>query len=108
MTVKGYVDCVQIVHETQEITCHQRLYSRGETSFDPLHYLPLLERKAGAFDQAAPLKDWSLPSVFKKVQAIFERRDGKKGTREYIRILRLLELYDVSQVTQKESNKDCP
>jgi len=27
--------------------------------FDPIHYLPLLEQKIGALDQAAPLVGWS-------------------------------------------------
>ena len=26
--------------------------------FDPVHYLPLIERKINALDQAAPLADW--------------------------------------------------
>ena len=32
--------------------------------FDPLHFLPLLEQKMGALDQAAPLQGWDLPDVF--------------------------------------------
>jgi len=32
--------------------------------FDPMHFLPLLEQKVGALDQAAPLKGWVLPDAF--------------------------------------------
>ena len=32
--------------------------------FDPIHYLPLLEHKTGALDQAAPLAGWELPDAF--------------------------------------------
>ncbi len=28
--------------------------------FDPMHFLPLLEQKVGALDQAAPLQGWDL------------------------------------------------
>jgi hypothetical protein len=28
--------------------------------FDPVHYLPLIERKIHALDQAAPLAEWDL------------------------------------------------
>ena len=31
---------------------------REQDIFDPLHYLPLLEQRPGAFDYAAPMKQW--------------------------------------------------
>jgi hypothetical protein len=36
--------------------------------FDPLHFLPLIEQKVGALDQAAPLQGWDLPDVFASVE----------------------------------------
>lgn len=63
-----------------------------------MHYLPLLERKAGAFDQARPLKDWHLPGCFEVLRRRLEAEDEhagnrsrNSGLREYIRVLRLLE-----------------
>ena len=38
--------------------------SRDDFVFDPIHYLPLLERMTGALDQAAPLAGWELPEEF--------------------------------------------
>jgi len=35
------------------IARHPRSYDRADLVFDPIHYLPLLERKIGALDQAA-------------------------------------------------------
>lgn len=98
--VKGYVDKVVIVYEAEEIAHHKRCYGKGEAVFEPLHYLPLLERKVGALDQAAPLKDWSLPSVFTTLKGILEHREGKRGKREYVKILRLLEAYGLDEVTK--------
>ena len=54
--IKGYVSEVVVVHQDKIIARHQRCYDREETFYNPLHYLPALERKARALDQAAPLK----------------------------------------------------
>jgi integrase len=37
-----------------------------------LHYLPLIERKVGALDQAAPLRGWDLPGVFATLRRLLE------------------------------------
>ena len=42
------------------IARHPRSYEKGDMVFDPMHFLPLLEQKVGALDQAAPLKGWDL------------------------------------------------
>jgi transposase len=98
--VKAYVDQIVIVHNEKEIARHKRSYDKGESIFEPLHYLPLLERKAGALEQALPLKDWYLPPVFDHLKMTLEHREGKKGVREYIKILRLLESYSLKEVTR--------
>ena len=46
------------------IARHPRSYDREDMVFDPIHYLPLLEHKIGALDQAAPLAGWELPDAF--------------------------------------------
>jgi hypothetical protein len=38
------------------IARHPRSYERENFVFNPLHYLPLLEQKIGALDQAAPFR----------------------------------------------------
>jgi hypothetical protein len=37
------------------IARHPRCYDREDMVFDPIHDLPLIERKTNALDQAAPL-----------------------------------------------------
>ena len=56
VTVKGYVDRVEIALGAEIVARHRRSYVRGDVVYDPLHYLSLLERKPGALDQAAPLR----------------------------------------------------
>src|SRR5262249_21657514 len=53
--VRGYVHEVVICCGAEVIARHPRSYEREDFVFNPLHYLPLLEQKIGALDQAAPL-----------------------------------------------------
>ena len=59
--VRGYVDQVVISGGAEVIARHPRSYEQDDFVFDPIHYLPLLERKTAALDQAAPLQGWDLP-----------------------------------------------
>ena len=97
--VKGYVDDVVIVCGGDVIARHPRSYEREALIFDPLHYLALLERKTGAFDQAAPLAGWALPEAFLGLRRRLEARLGKPGTREYVQVLRLLEDFRLDHVS---------
>ena len=60
--------------------------------FDPLHYLALIEQKINALDQAAPLAGWPLPEEFATLRRLLEERMGKQGKREYVQVLRLMEV----------------
>ena len=80
------------------IARHQRSYASADMIFDPLHFLPLLEQKVGALDQAASLQGWDLPDVFATLYRLLEARMGKPGKREYVQVLRLLEMFEMSVV----------
>ena len=54
--IRGYVHEVVIGCGAGIIARHLRSYDREDMVFDPIHYLPLLEHKIGALDQAAPLE----------------------------------------------------
>jgi transposase len=96
VVVKGYVDRVVICHVGETIAEHRRLWTREDVSFDPVHYLALLERKPGALDHARPLDGWDLPACLGVLRRRLEARDGGEGTREYIRVLRLLEKHPLN------------
>ncbi len=96
--VRGYVDNVVISCGTEIIARHKRSYQREDMIFDPIHYLALLERKIGAFDQAAPLSGWALPEAFPRLRRLLELRMGKAGKREYVQVLRLLETFELDDV----------
>ena len=91
--VRGYVDQVVIGCGGEIIARHPRCYDRQDMVFDPVHYLPLLEHKIGALDQAAPLVGWDLPAEFQTLRRLMEARMIKAGRREYVQVLRLLETF---------------
>jgi hypothetical protein len=91
--VKGFVEEVVIVVGAQIIAHHRRLHGRNQFVFDPRHYLALLEQKPGALDQAAPLQSWTLPEGFQRMRRLLEARMGDRGKREFIQILRLMEVF---------------
>ena len=96
--IRGYVDAVVISCGAEVIARHPRSYDKADLVFDPLHYLPLLERKIGALDQAAPLQGWALPEDFATLRRLLEARMGKAGKREYVQVLRLLERFALAEV----------
>ena len=98
--VKGYVDHIDICLGADIIARHVRSYGQEEFIYNPLHYLALLERKPRAFDQAAPLQDWVLPDVFDRLRRLLEVRMERRGRKEYIQVLRLLENFSLVQVEQ--------
>ena len=96
--VRGYVDAVVISCGTEVIASHPRSYERDDFVYDPIHYLPLLERKPGALDQAAPLQGWALPDEFGTLRRLLESRMGRRGKREFVQVLRLLETFSQLEV----------
>ncbi len=89
---------VVIACGAEVIARHPRSYEREDFVFNPLHYLALLEQKTNALDQAAPLADWKLPDEFAILRRLLEARMGKKGKREFVQVLRLLEVFAIDDV----------
>jgi len=48
--------------------------------------------------KAAPLADWELPEAFLILRRLMEARMGKKGKREFVQVLRLLETFRIADV----------
>lgn len=90
--VVGTVDEVKFIVKNHLVARHARRWDKHQVIFEPIHYLALLERKPGAFDFARPLEGWQLPECFPELRRRLEGlQEGSKGTREYIKVLRLLE-----------------
>jgi transposase len=98
LTVLGGIDQVSIASGPDVVARHRRCWDKEQVFFEPLHYLALLERKPGAFDHAKPLESWNLPDCFKTLRRRLEAELGSRGTREYIKVLRLLEKASISEL----------
>jgi DNA replication protein DnaC len=88
--VKGFVDEIVICIGADIIARHVRSYDRADFVMEPLHYLPLIERKLNALDQAAALADWELPVAFGMLRRLMEARHGNPGKRGYVQVLQLM------------------
>ena len=100
VTVVGGIDQLRIVCRDRVIARHARHWGREHVQFEPRHYLALLERKPGALDFARPLEHWHLPDCFAVLRRRLEGELDHKGTREYIKVLRLLEHASLDQLAK--------
>jgi transposase len=99
VTVTGGVEDIRISVGPERVATHQRQWGKEITSYDPRHYLALLERKPGALDAARPLEQWRLPDCFGLLRRRLEADLGSAGTREFIKVLRLMEHAALAELT---------
>jgi len=98
VTIVGGIDEVRLVVDDHLVAKHRRHWGKEHTEYNPIHYLALLERKPGALDFARPLDGWALPGCFEILRRRLESQLDHKGSREYIKVLRLLENASISQL----------
>jgi transposase len=99
VSVKGYVNRVDVIGDGAVVATHTRSYKSGDTILDPLHFVGSLDRRPAALDHAPVYRDWQLPAVFAELRRAFVNRHGSlAGTRHYIRVLQLLALHPIDRV----------
>jgi transposase len=83
--VHAYADRIVIRQDGVNVGEHQRCFGRGETAYNPWHYVPVLARKPGALRNGAPFRDWALPAAMEKVRKRLKSADD--GDRQMVTIL---------------------
>lgn len=83
--IQAYADRIVIRQDGRIVAEHARCYGRGETIYDPWHYVPVLARKPGALRNGAPFKDWVLPAALERVRRKLAGTDD--GDRQMVAIL---------------------
>ena len=64
---------------------HARRFGRGQTAYDPWHYLPVLARKPGALRNGDPFRHWDLPPALAQIRRRLAGHDD--GDRQFVDIL---------------------
>ena len=83
--VHAYADRIVIRQDGKIVGEHERVFGRGETRFNPWHYVPVLARKPGALRNGAPFKDWLLPAAIEQVRK--KLSGSHDGDRQMVKIL---------------------
>lgn len=96
LVLRAYPFHVEILDREEVLACHVRCYGRHQEVFDPLHYLPLVEQRPGAFAHAKPLRRWRTgwPPAYEQLLAQLQAAEGDgQSVREFVRVLRLHQRY---------------
>jgi transposase len=83
--IQAYADRIVIRQDGAIVGQHARRFGRGETIYDPWHYVPVLARKPGALRNGAPFKDWPLPIGLERVRRRLKGSDD--GDRQMVKVL---------------------
>src|SRR5438093_2489178 len=75
--IQAYADRIVIRQDGAIVGEHARRFGRGETIYDPWHYVPVLARKPGALRNGAPFKDWVLPAAMERVRRKLAGADAR-------------------------------
>lgn len=94
---KAYSDELVFIYDGKEVGRHKRKFTKGETSYDWKHYLPVLTHKPGALRNGAPFIGMDLPKELKEVRQHLEQRSS--GTREFAIILSYIVTESIESVT---------
>ena len=83
--IQAYADRVVIRQDGAIVGEHRRRFGRGETIYDPWHYVPVLARKPGALRNGAPFRDWPLPANLERVRR--KLKGSNDGDRQMVQVL---------------------
>ena len=92
LLLQAYPFRVDILHMDKVIASHPRCYGRKQDILDPLHYLPLLAQRPGAFHHAKPFRRWREewpPAYERLLERLQSQGEDGQGIREFIRVLEL-------------------
>ncbi|MBC8255483.1 MAG: IS21 family transposase [Ardenticatenia bacterium] len=103
LVLKAYPFRVDILYLEEILASHVRCYGRDQDIFNPLHYLPLLEQRPGAFQHAKPMRRWreTWPPAYERLLAKLQAEQAHNGSvRELVKILKLHETYPANLIEQ--------
>jgi len=73
VSVRIFAERIVLAVDGKTVAEHTRSFERSRYILDPLHFLPLLERKPGALRNGRPFLEWELPASVRKVWELLRR-----------------------------------
>ncbi len=98
VSVRGYAEQVKIIHDGKQVAQHKRSFGRGQSAYDPMHYLDVLEKKPGAIENGSPFINWRLPQAYETAREILSPYETD-GDREFVKLLLLIRDYGLDNAT---------
>lgn len=95
VTLKGSAFRVEIYCRGERIADHERLFKQGGYSYRLEHYIPLLERRPGAVNNAIPVREHPLRKTLKEYAKGFENPD-----KAMVNLLTLSQEWDMEQFSK--------
>lgn len=89
--LRVYAGHIRFYATGQCIAEHKRIFGRDKTICDPLHYLPVLERKPGALRNGLPFWGWRLAPALQNLREVLGQTKG--GDRQLAGILAAIPQY---------------
>src|SRR6202158_1259333 len=83
--LRAYADRVVVWCDGEIVGEHPRRFGRGQTAYDPWHYLPVLAKKPGALRNGDPFRNWDLPPALAQIRRRLAGHDD--GDRQFVDIL---------------------
>ncbi len=102
LTLRAYPFRIEVLKGTEIIASHKRSYARQQDILNPIHYLPLLAKRPGAFQDAKPMQQWraSWPPLYDELLHQLKQQQSEiMAVHEFVQILQLHLDYD-AQVVQ--------
>ena len=94
--LRVYAGHIRFYADGHCIAEHKRIFERDKTVCDPLHYLPVLERKPGALRNGLPFREWRLAPGLQALREVLEKTKG--GDRQLAGILAAIPQYGEESV----------
>lgn len=101
LDVRGNAFKVILTYKGVVVAEHDRLYGKGMTAYQGVHYLKVLQKKPGTLDNGKPIVNWELPPVFASARRRLNqilRQTPWEADHAFIEVLMLLGEYPLEEV----------
>ena len=96
--VRGYVNEVVISCAAEVIAKHSRSYERDDLSSTPSTTCRCWSGRRRLWTRPPRCQGWELPEEYRTLRRLLEARMGRRGKREFVQVLRLLETFSHQEV----------